>query len=481
MKLINELKQNRILIIGDIMLDEYHYGSVNRISPEAPVPVFLNHNTMYRLGGAANVAVNIAVNKQMVAVMAVVGRDESGKKIRELLENNKISTEYLIEIDKPTSTKCRLLAGNNQQVLRIDTENTENIAMEVQEAFLQKLKDNINDFDMIVLSDYMKGLLVFNFTRRILELAKEQNVRVIVDVKDTNANKYRDAYILKPNKRELHLLTLMPVGTEQEIREAAEYLCRFCDSHYVLTTCGAEGMILVSRDGEYKKIRTAAKEVYDVTGAGDTVAAYLAMCLANGMNIEKAMMFSNYAAGIQVSKVGTSGVSFAEVARIVREESSARFYLHKHIDKKELIRIREINADKKIVFTNGCFDILHTGHIHYLLQAAELGDILIVGLNSDSSVRKIKGEKRPINNQQERLELLSVLEFIDYIIIFEEDTPYNIIQLCKPDILVKGGDYQVDEVVGKEIVEAYGGNVIILPYVDGKSTTNIIDRIKTEQ
>ena len=261
MKFLDKIKRNRILVIGDIMLDEYHYGSVNRISPEAPVPVFLNNSSMYRLGGAANVAVNIAINRQITAIMAVIGKDESGKKIRELLENNKISTEFLVETDKPTSTKCRLLAGNNQQVLRVDTENTEDIDLYVQAIFIQKLKERIKEFDIIVLSDYMKGLLVFDFTRKILELAREQNVRVIVDVKDANDSKYKDAYLLKPNKRELHLLTLMPVNTEKEVRKATEYLCQLCSSQYVLTTCGAEGMILGSTEGEYKKITTAASSV----------------------------------------------------------------------------------------------------------------------------------------------------------------------------------------------------------------------------
>ena len=480
MRFVDEFKNKNIMVIGDVMLDEYYKGSVGRISPEAPVPVFLKKNTSYHLGGAANVAINLAANDQNVSVLAIIGKDKNGDIIRELFKSNGISEDCLVETERPTTTKCRLLASANQQVLRIDIEDSGEIDSYLQTRLLEKLSEKISGQDIIILSDYMKGLLTFDFTRKVIEMANEHGVRVLVDVKDTRSEKYRNSFIVKPNKKELSAIIGSKIENEEDVIRYSIELCKKCESSYVLTTCGADGMVLVNSEGLVKKLNTTSQEVFDVTGAGDTVIAYIGLCLANGMDVERATTISNYAAGIQVSKVGTSTVGIDEVARVIKDKHSEQVNSYKKIERSKLTEIREKNIDKKIVFTNGCFDILHIGHVRYLKKAAALGDILIVGLNSDDSVRRIKGPDRPVNNQDDRLEVLAALDFVDYVVIFNEDTPYEIIKLCQPDFLVKGGDYKPEEVVGRDIVEGRGGRLVLIPFVKGRSTTNIIEKIKHE-
>lgn len=478
MRLVDQIKRKRILVIGDVMLDEYYIGKVDRISPEAPVPIFLQSDSRYTLGGAANVAVNLSANNQEVSVMAIIGKDPSGKILLDLLRSNSIDTKLLLETDRPTCTKCRLLAGNSQQVLRIDFEDSTDISNDIQNDLLKKFKNRIKDYDLIIISDYMKGLLTYEFTQSIIKEANRNDIKILVDVKDKRCHKYDGAFLIKPNKKELNMLTGKSLSTDEDIVNASRELCNICRSKFVLTTCGAQGMLLVGKNGEYKKLKTTAQEVFDVTGAGDTVIAYLGMCVANGLTIEEAMSISNCAAGVQVSKVGTSTVSIQEVARVVKDGNTASVNSYKRIAKKELSHLRDVNSSKSIVFTNGCFDILHIGHLRYLKKAASLGDILVVGLNSDDSVRRLKGSERPINNQYDRLEILAALDFVDYIVIFDEDTPYEVIKELEPDVLVKGGDYTPNEVVGKDIVESRGGRLELISFVDGKSTTNIINKIK---
>lgn len=477
-----KIESKNILVVGDVMLDIYYHGTVERISPEAPVPVFLAGNTTYRLGGAANVAMNMAANRQSVAVLSIIGQDEDGEIMKSIFGASNIRTEYLVETKRPTTTKCRLLAGGNQQVLRIDKEDSREIGNDLQEMLFQSFAEHVGEFDLVVLSDYMKGLFAYDFTRKLILTAKQKGIPVLVDVKDRRAEKYKDAYILKPNRKELGILTGLPVGTENEVRDASEFLCRSCNCDYVLTTCGADGMVLVSREGMKKWLRTTAHEVFDVTGAGDTVIAYMAMCLANKMEIGQAMVLANYAAGLQVSKTGTSIIRMEEVENILAfcgkgGNDTEKHTVHKRLTVDGLKEIREQNKDRKIVFTNGCFDLLHTGHVRYLREASELGDILVVGVNSDASVRRLKGSGRPVNTQEERMELLEALEFIDYLVLFEEDTPLKLIEACQPDVLVKGGDYHLENVVGKEIVEKRGGEVKILSFTEGKSTTGLIQKI----
>ncbi|WP_138310456.1 MULTISPECIES: D-glycero-beta-D-manno-heptose 1-phosphate adenylyltransferase [unclassified Clostridium] len=468
------IDSKRILVIGDVMMDVYYEGEVNRISPEAPVPIFMKKSERNVLGGAANVAANLIAANQQVSMMTIIGDDSVGAEIIRKLKDASIDTRFVIRTKRHTTTKVRFIASNNQQVMRLDEEDTFSITSEECEKFLLMLKDEIGQFDLVVFSDYLKGLLTYDFTQGVIKIAKEVGIKVFIDVKDSNVAKYKGAYLLKPNQKELHVLTGLPVETEEEIIIASQELRRNSACQFVLATCGSKGMRLVG-DKEVFIVNSVGKEVFDVTGAGDTTISYLCACAANNMDLKRAVEIANYAAGLQVAKVGTSAVYVDEVLEVVRNEKEG--VIHKLVDYKKAKDIRKIHEKRQIVFTNGCFDILHVGHIRYLQEASKLGDLLIVGLNSDSSVKRLKGDNRPINTERERAEILCALEYVDYVILFDEDTPYELIKVIQPDVLVKGNDYKPNEVVGRDIVEARGGRLELIKVVKGKSTTNIVDRI----
>lgn len=475
MNSLSNIKSRNILVIGDVMLDTYYIGDVKRISPEAPVPVFRKKAERSVLGGAANVVANLVAAKQNVSIMSVIGDDENGKRLKELFEECGVNTELLISLHRHTTEKTRFLASNNQQVLRLDIEDTDPLDKQSSQKLCDELAKKIESFQLIILSDYMKGLFTYEFMQRVLQMAKNRKIPTVIDVKDSNVEKYKDAYLVKPNLNELHSLTGMPIETNEEVIKASKHLKERCNSEYVLTTCGARGMVLVG-DGNPYLIEAVGQEVYDVTGAGDTAIAYLAACMANGIPIQEAVNIANYAAGVQVAKVGTSTVYWKDVQeKMITQDDSL---CHKCIDINNIENFRRNHVGQKIVFTNGCFDIMHVGHVRYLQEASKLGDILIVGVNSDDSVKRLKGQERPINSAKDRAELLGALGFVDYIVIFDEDTPLNLIKKIQPDILVKGGDYSKEYVVGTKEVEANGGKLVLLPFVEGRSTTNIIKRIQ---
>lgn len=474
MNYISKIKTKSILVVGDVMLDNYYIGDVRRISPEAPVPVFRKNSERSVLGGAANVAANLVAANQHVAMMSMIGEDENGITMMNRFAEKDIKVDLVTKLQRKTTVKTRFLADNNQQILRLDIEDTDSINKNDCEDMLARLEEHIEEFDLILMSDYMKGLMTHEFTQGVIHMAKKAKIPVIIDVKDPKYGKYYDATLLKPNLNELRLLTGLKTETDDEIVHASEELRKRTNCKYVLTTLGAKGMALIG-DGEPYFVKSLAKEVFDVSGAGDTTIAYLSACIANGLPIRTAVNIANYAAGIQVGKVGTSSVRLQEVRDIISNEDHG--ISQKILSVEEIENFRKDNAIKKIVFTNGCFDILHVGHKRYLQQAASLGDILIVGVNSDASVRRLKGPTRPVNNEHDRAEMLSALGFIDYVTIFDEDTPYELIKKIQPDVLVKGGDYKPDEVVGKDIVEARGGRLEIISFVEGKSTTNIINKI----
>ena len=451
---LNQIEKNRILVVGDVMLDTYFIGDVKRISPEAPVPVFLKKSERNVLGGAANVAANLRAANQQVSIMSIIGIDDSGKILLSRFAESEIDTGLVSMSRRSTTVKTRFLADNNQQIMRLDVEDTEAISKQECQTMLKQLDACITQYDLVLISDYLKGVLTQDFCQGIIKRARKYNIPVVVDVKDPKYGKYYGATLLKPNLNELRALCGKNVQTDDEVMSASEELRKRCNCQYVLTTLGANGMILVG-DGEPFRVKSLAREVYDVSGAGDTTVAYLAACLANRMCIRDAVNIANYAAGIQVGKVGTSSVSWQEVRDLLPSEDYG--ISHKILTQKDILNFRKANRSKRIVFTNGCFDILHVGHKRYLQKAATLGDMLIVGVNSDASVRRLKGPLRPINSERDRAEMLSALAFVDYVVIFEEETPYNLIKEIQPDVLVKGGDYKPEEVVGKDIVEARGG------------------------
>lgn len=469
------MKKKKILVVGDIMLDVYIEGEVYRISPEAPIPILQKKKERTIPGGAANVANNLVAAGQEVYILSTIGNDENGEILIKELKKMGVNIDYVQKIDKNTTTKTRFLGNNHQQMMRLDEENTSMISDEQSDLLIKKLESNIYEFDFVVISDYLKGLMSDKFTRDIIDLANAIHLPVVVDVKDKNISKYRKATLLKPNLNELCMLTSRKCSSIQEIVEAAEELRTATDVQYVLVTLGGDGMVLV--DGkEPFQIPAEQKEVYDVSGAGDTVLAYLSMCLANEYDIREALQIANYAAGIQVGKLGTSVVSLEEINQVY---NIFPFNLDKiALNSVQIYEYRRRYAEKKIVFTNGCFDIIHIGHIRYLREASKLGDRLVIGLNSDDSVKRLKGHGRPIISEEDRAELLRALEFVDDVFIFDEDTPYELIKMIKPDVLVKGGDYLPDAVIGKDIVEARGGRIAIIPFVEGRSTTSIINKVK---
>lgn len=474
---LTQIKRKSVLVVGDIMLDNYYTGDIHRISPEAPVPVFRKKSERSVLGGAANVAANLVAANQSVSIMSILGEDECGHTLVSLLKEKGISIDLLEFTERQTTQKTRFLAGNNQQVLRFDVEDTTPITEAVCEKLLAHLKERIADFDLIIISDYLKGLLTYAFTQGIIQMANDNSIPVVIDVKDPNISKYMGATLLKPNQKELHDLTGMPVNTETQIVEAADCLRTQCNCKYVLCTCGAMGMVLVGGSGRAQFVPAECREVFDVSGAGDTTIAYLAASMANKMDMSEAVMIANYAAGIQVGKVGTSSVFLHEVRDYLSNLDSGS--MHKVLSRQEIAHFRETHKDKTIVFTNGCFDILHVGHKRYLEQASSLGDIFVIGVNTDASVKRLKGPDRPVNTEQDRIELLSAFGFVDYVVLFDEDTPFELIKALQPDVLVKGGDYSLDKVVGRDFVEARGGRVELIPFVEGKSTTNIINKINS--
>lgn len=476
---LDTIKQKNILVIGDVMLDRYFFGISKRISPEAPVPILLKKNEKIVLGGAANVAINIKKAKQKVSVLSVIGDDEKGNMLIKLLNQNEIDSSLIIkDKERCTCVKNRFVGQNNIQMFRFDEEITEKVNLETNEKVLKILEENVSKYDLVVISDYNKGLLNSLNTSKMIEIANKNNIKTIIDVKEPKYEKYKNAYIIKPNVSELQDITKMKVDTEKDIEEASKTLLKNTNCKYVLTTRGKDGMMLVSNEG-VTNIKCESREVYDVTGAGDTVISYLATGISNNISLLDSIKIANYAAGVGVSKMGTYAVAIDEIKNYIKVKNDVEYEKKiVTIDKlKELLKNRE---NKTIVFTNGCFDLFHVGHARYLREAAKLGDILIVGVNSDASVKRLKGEQRPIISENERMELLASLEFVSYVIMFGEDTPYNVIKEIQPDIIAKGGDYKPEEVVGKDIVEKRNGKVVICPLIESKSTTNIIKRIKGE-
>lgn len=469
-------KKPNILVIGDLMIDHYLWGSCDRISPEAPVQVVNVKKESSVLGGAGNVINNLFTLGATVDVISVIGDDNVANELKSLLEKIKISTSNLIvENNRKTSKKSRLIASQ-QQVLRYDMESIDDINEESHKKIISNLEKNIKKYSSIILSDYGKGVLTTKLTQDIINIANKNSVKVLVDPKGKDYSKYKGSYTLTPNKKEAQEATNIDIKDENSLINALKDLKEKCDLEVSLITLSEQGIAIFDENLTIKP--TVAREVYDVTGAGDTVIASIAFALGNDLNINEAVSFANLAAGVVVGKLGSATTTLDE---IYEYESS----LHKSNSNSHIKTFEEIeklasklhSLGKKIVFTNGCFDILHVGHVKYLEEARSYGDVLILGLNADSSVKKLKGDSRPINNQDDRAYILASLESIDYVVIFEEETPYELIKLIKPHVLVKGGDYEGKDVVGQDIAD----ELKLVKFVDGKSTTNTIKRIQENE
>ncbi|WP_368030664.1 D-glycero-beta-D-manno-heptose-7-phosphate kinase [Arcobacter sp. s6] len=469
-------KSPRILVIGDLMIDHYLWGKCERISPEAPVQIVNVQKESSVLGGAGNVINNLCALGSRVDVISVLGDDYVANELKALLEDIKVQSDMLIiEKNRKTSKKSRLIASQ-QQVLRYDNETIEDILNSSEKEIISKLSANILNYDVIILSDYGKGVLTTKLTQEIISISNKNKVKVFVDPKGKDYSKYKGAYTLTPNKKEAIEATDIDIKDNESLEKAIKKLKEFCNLEVSLITLSESGIAIFDDNLRIKP--TVAREVYDVTGAGDTVIASIAFAIANHMKIDDAIQFANLAAGVVVGKIGSATASLDEIYEY--ESSLNKSNSSSHIKSFEEIKVlakKLRDKGKKIIFTNGCFDILHAGHVKYLEEAKSYGDILILGLNADTSVKKLKGPTRPINNQDDRAYILASLESVDYVVIFEEETPYELIKLIQPHILVKGGDYEGKDVVGQDIAQ----ELRLVKFVDGKSTTKIIQRIQNNE
>ena len=472
MNILKEI-QPKILVVGDLMIDHYLWGSCERISPEAPVQVVDIAKETTVLGGAGNVVNNVKALGANVSVAGVIGDDANGEELVSMLREIDVDVEHLtVQKGRKTSKKSRVIAVS-QQILRYDKESKEDIEADSAEALLHSVKTNIGDFDAVILSDYGKGVLTEEVCQGIIAMAKEQDVKLLVDPKGSNFSKYRGAYLLTPNKKEAQLATGMKIFDEASLKAALLKLKEVCDLDISLITLSEDGIAIY--DENVRVFPTVAKEVFDVTGAGDTVIASIAFALSAKKSIDESAQFANLAAGVVVGKIGSATVDMEEIeeyeASLHKSTSDAHI---KTFDEIANIVKRYKAQGKKVVFTNGCFDILHVGHVKYLQIAKSFGDVLIVGLNSDASVSRLKGPSRPVNVAEDRAYLLAALEAVDFVVPFEEDTPYELIKMIAPDVLVKGGDYEGKTVVGTEFAK----ELQLVDFVNGKSTTKTIEKIQ---
>ena len=470
-----EYEQANVLVVGDVMLDRYWHGPATRISPEAPVPVVNVKQIEERPGGAANVALNIAALGASSTVVGLVGEDEAAQAIQDSLRSVHIKTDFIAVPDIPTITKLRVLS-RHQQLIRLDFE--ESFAEVDSAAIMQNMtKALTGENPVVVFSDYNKGSL--SDIQNMIQLAKSRGAKVLVDPKGSDFEKYRGATLLTPNLSEFEEV----VGhckTDQELFERATQLVIDLQLDALLVTRSEHGMTLIRENVAPFHLPTQAQEVFDVTGAGDTVMAVLAASIAAGSSFEDACALANAGAGVVVGKIGTSTVNTIELANAVYSQQEIGFGVLTEEQLKLSVKLAQ-HRGEKVVMTNGCFDILHAGHVSYLNTAREQGDRLIVAVNSDQSVRGLKGEGRPVNPVDRRMLVLAGLGAVDWVVEFTEDTPQRLIAAVLPDLLVKGGDYKPEEIAGGKEVIANGGEVRVLQFKDGCSTSEIIKTIRNER
>ncbi|WP_315747670.1 MULTISPECIES: D-glycero-beta-D-manno-heptose-7-phosphate kinase [unclassified Bradyrhizobium] len=476
------IARQTVLCVGDLMLDEFVYGEVSRISPEAPAPVIAVERSEINIGGAGNVARNIASLGARCIFVGLIGDDEAGRQLQaELAREAGIESVLVADRSRPTTRKVRFVSEHfSTHMLRADWERAAPASAAIEQQLIDAILPLIDRADIVLLSDYAKGVLTARVIRQAIDAARKAGKRVIVDPKSANFAIYRGVSLLTPNRKEFSEATRSRAETEQEIASAAQDAIRLADCEAILVTQSERGMTLVPRDGAPVHVPAYPVKVCDVSGAGDTVVAVLAATLAAGAEWEDALRMASAAAAVAVSKQGTASVTAAELRRKVLP--------HAYLAAEEKIVRDDGDLERRLAawreqglrvgFTNGCFDILHPGHVKVLAAARAACDCLVVGLNSDASVKRLKGEDRPVQDERARAEVLAALEAVDAVAIFAEDTPIRLIELVKPSVLVKGGDYTREQVVGHEIVEAAGGHVMLVDILRGFSTTALVDRAR---
>ncbi len=467
---IPEFSRTEVVVVGDVMLDKYVFGSTGRISPEAPVPVVHVDQTDDRPGGAANVAVNLASLGAKTRLIGVVGEDAAATELEKILTDDRIDCDFARAKDRPTITKTRV-QSRGQQLIRFDQENA--IPMP-GDAMTNALKRSLDKAGAVVLSDYGKGTLAE--VRELIKVCRDANVPVLVDPKGTDFARYGGASLLTPNQAEFEAVA-GACGSEEEMVERAREMVDDLDLAALLVTRSEKGMLLVEAGAEPLFLSTQAREVYDVTGAGDTVIATLAGAVACGLGLPAAAALANLAAGLVVRKIGVATVTPGELSAALHQRGQGGRGLV-GVDELLALVAEAHQRNERVIMTNGCFDVLHAGHVAYLEEAKSLGDRLVVAVNDDDSVRRLKGESRPINALEDRLLVLAGLAAVDWVVPFSEDTPASLIAKVLPDVLVKGGDYKPDAIAGAKDVLANGGEVRVLAFRDGHSSSRIIDRLR---
>ena len=471
-----------VLCVGDLMLDEFVYGEVSRISPEAPAPVIAVQRSAVNVGGAGNAARNIAGLGARCIFVGLIGEDDAGRTLQaELAKEHLIEALLVSDPGRPTTRKVRFVSEHfSTHMLRADWEIAAPVAADIEQKLIDTILPQLERADIVLLCDYTKGVLSARVIRNVIDAARKLGKRVIVDPKSSNLAIYRGATLLKPNRKEFVEATRSRADTPAQIASAAVDAMQLADCEVMLVTQGEHGMTLVPRDGAAIHVPAYPVKVRDVSGAGDTVAALLAVVLAAGADWETVLRAANAAAAVAISKHGTAIVTLAELRR--------KILPHAFLAAEEKIVASASDLDAQLLewrrqglrvgFTNGCFDILHPGHVKLLTAARATCDRLIVGLNSDASVKRLKGADRPVQNERARAEVLAALEAVDLVVIFDEDTPLRLITQIKPSVLVKGGDYTREQVVGHEIVTAIGGEVVLVDIMPGFSTTSLVNRAR---
>ncbi len=459
----------KVLVVGDIILDQYIYGETSRISPEAPVPIVRVKNTEERPGGAANVAINISSLGVNTQLLGITGQDAAARRLQEILGEKGVACHFVHQDGFPTITKQRVLS-QHQQLLRLDYEEESSIPE--TERLIEQYLTLLESVDVVVLSDYAKGSLAK--VQTFIKHANDNNVTVLVDPKSSDFSSYSNASILTPNLKELEAV-VGDCKTNEILISKAEELRKKLQLFAILVTRGEKGMTLLCDKQKPLHLKAHTHEVYDVTGAGDTVIASLAAAIASGYELEQATFLANTAAGLVVEKLGAATVSADEL----NSASMSKYQPQELLDKNSALEVvnRAKRKGEQIVMTNGCFDIIHAGHINYLTKARTLGDRLIVAINADNSVKRLKGNSRPINALKNRMTVLNALACVDWVVAFSEDTPEKLISLLEPDFLVKGGDYTEDQIAGAAGVKQSGGEVVVLPFEDGCSTSSMLEKI----
>jgi D-beta-D-heptose 7-phosphate kinase/D-beta-D-heptose 1-phosphate adenosyltransferase len=472
--LVTALGHPRVVVIGDLILDRYVTGEVERISPEAPIPVLNARHREDRLGGAGNVAANLRAMEAEVEVIGILGDDSKGRLLQGMLEELGVNASGCVtDPRRPTTEKTRLIGGA-QQVLRVDWEECTAIEDELARRVVGELGSRVKQAQALVLSDYGKGVLSRVLIQGAIRVARDHGVPVLVDPKGKDYGRYKGAHLITPNRKEAEEALGRKLAGLDELGAGAADLIRAADLEAAVITLGSEGMYHLSRDGVAAHVPTVARAVFDVTGAGDTVIALLALGLGAGFDLADAVLLANHGAGIVVGKRGAASVTRSELLGAEQAPRDRRKVIHPGELETRLAEWR--SRGMRVVFTNGCFDVLHRGHIEYLRFARAKGDLLLVGVNSDDSVRRLKGPDRPINPLEDRMEVLSSLEMVDGVVAFAEDTPKQLIERVTPQVLVKGEDWREKGVVGREWVERHGGEVHLAPLLPGRSTTTILER-----